>query len=191
MYWVQNLSIPDITEKCGYEFGHKNFIKILRRFIPLRTTKEGLKFSSITKPVVIEDGFFDSGLHTTWDGKTVSYRSSYELDLCRELDAGRIPYLVEGITVDYYDSVLKKERFAIPDFYLPEQNLIIEVKSSFTFDKTNMLDKVAAYTAEGYDFILEYEHKSYSAKAMEEIEQSRMTVKQCKLEAKRCPVPAL
>jgi len=66
------------------------------------------------------------------------------------------------MTVNYYDSVLKKPRFAIPDFYLPNYNMIIEVKSSFTFDKQNMIDKAKAYIENGYDFILEYEHKSYS-----------------------------
>jgi len=89
-------------------------------------------------------------------------RSTYETDLCEELDVGRIDYIVEPFTLDYYDSVLKKWRFAVPDFYLPENNTIIEVKSVFTYDRQNMIDKAEAYIKEGYDFLLEYEHKTYT-----------------------------
>ena len=65
--------------------------------------------------------------------------------------------------IEYFDSKKKRTRFAIPDFYLPDHNVIIEVKSRVTFDKRNMLDKINAYLEQGYDFVLEYEHKSFCA----------------------------
>lgn len=40
--------------------------------------------------------------------------------------------------------------------------MIIEVKSKFTYDRQNMIDKAKAYIEQGYNFILEYEHKSYT-----------------------------
>lgn len=46
--------------------------------------------------------------------------------------------------------VKKRNRVAIPDFYLPETNEIIEIKSSWTFDKQNMKDKFIAYKKLGY-----------------------------------------
>jgi len=79
---------------------------------------------------------------------------------------GQIDYQVEPFTIDYYDSIMKHNRFAIPDFYLPDYNMLIEVKSSFTYDRQNMIDKAKAYIQQGYDFILEYEHKSYSFNQM-------------------------
>lgn len=69
---------------------------------------------------------------------------------------------MEPFTVDYYDTTLKRKRFAIPDFYLPEYNIIVEVKSDYTYNRQNMIDKAKAYIEQGYDFILEYEHKSYT-----------------------------
>ena len=44
----------------------------------------------------------------------------------------------------------KRNRVAVPDFYLPETNEIIEIKSSWTFDKQNMKDKFIAYKNLGY-----------------------------------------
>ena len=52
-------------------------------------------------------------------------------------------------------------RFAFPDFYLPEQNLIVEVKSAFTLDVQNMKDKFLQYKALGYNVDLLYEHMHY------------------------------
>ena len=46
------------------------------------------------------------------------------------------------------------ERRAIPDFYIPSKNLIVEIKSSFTLDKQNMIDKKKAYIEQGYNFKL-------------------------------------
>lgn len=54
---------------------------------------------------------------------------------------------------------MHKERIAIPDFYLPDTNTIIEIKSIFTLDVQNMKDKVAAYLAFGFKFKLILEHK--------------------------------
>ena len=161
LYWNRNMSVPDITRLAGYEHGHKNFVKVVRRFIPLRSRAEGQKTKYGELARHPETSIFRTGIHETWDGRLVTYRSSYELDLCESLDAGRIEYFTECMTIDYYDSVAERTRFAVPDFYLPEFNVIIEVKSAFTFDPRNMLDKAKAYVENGFDFVLEYEHKSY------------------------------
>lgn len=86
-------------------------------------------------------------------------RSSYETDFANILDEQHTPYEVEALRIRYFDTQQQKERIAIPDFYLLETNTIIEVKSSWTFDKQNMLDKRAAYHELGYDFKLWYEHE--------------------------------
>ena len=113
--------------------------------------------------------FFKTGEHITWTGETIIYRSSYELDLCLEFDQAHIRYKVEPFMVEYLDSKTKNIRFAIPDFYLPDYNVIIEVKSKFTLDKQNMLDKINAYLEQGYDFVLEYEHRSFCAEDVQHI----------------------
>lgn len=97
--------------------------------------------------------------HITWNNKEVYLRSSYELDFAKELDENKIDYEVETLNIKYWDSQLLKYRKAIPDFYLPETNTIVEIKSSWTYDKQNMIDKKTAYLKAGYNFKLYLNHK--------------------------------
>lgn len=104
---------------------------------------------------------YQHGWHTTWDNDNVYYRSSYELDYCQILDQHQIKYLMENFKIPYFDSMQHKQRIAIPDFYLPESNTIIEVKSKHTYNRQNMIDKMNAYKELGYRFKLVLEHKEY------------------------------
>lgn len=61
--------------------------------------------------------------------------------------------------IQYFDTQKNKQRIAIPDFYLPETNTIVEIKSSWTLDIQNMKDKFIAYKKLGYNTKLIYEHK--------------------------------
>jgi len=61
---------------------------------------------------------------------------------------------METIRIEYFDTILQSKRIAIPDFYLPETNGIVEIKSSWTYDEQNMKDKVKEYRKLGYDFKL-------------------------------------
>ena len=54
----------------------------------------------------------------------------------------------------YWDSQEQKQRVAIPDFYIPEQNLIVEIKSNYTYDEQNMIDRVKSFKDHGYKFKL-------------------------------------
>lgn len=45
--------------------------------------------------------------------------------------------------------------------YLPNTNTIVEIKSEYTYDKQNMIDKSNAYKANGYKFKLILEHVEY------------------------------
>jgi len=63
---------------------------------------------------------------------------------------------------------MNKQRVAIPDFYLPETNTIVEVKSKWTFDKQNMIDRRNAYLKLGYNFKLLYEHNFVDLDAIDE-----------------------
>ena len=66
---------------------------------------------------------------------------------------------MEKLRFWYWDSQLQKERIAIPDFYLPHEKLLVEVKSDWTYDETNMNDKVKSYKEHGYNVKLILEHK--------------------------------
>ena len=106
-----------------------------------------------------ETEHYHSGYLTTWDGKQYFYRSSYELDFANLLNEYKILYEMESISIRYFDTQINKIRTAVPDFYLPETNTIVEIKSTWTFDKQNMIDKRKAYLEKGYNFKLILEHK--------------------------------
>lgn len=95
-------------------------------------------------------GQYKSCFHTSWEGSKYYLRSSYELEYAQQLDDLKIPYKVECFRIRYFDSKLNRVRVAIPDFYLPCENTIVEIKSKWTFDKQNMEDKFKAYRECGY-----------------------------------------
>lgn len=140
-----------------YNFFKKNGIK-------LRTLSEASKIALIEDRMPIKEirNQYISGKHITWDGKEVYYRSSYELEYCKILDKKMVEYSMESLRIKYYDSQKGEYRVAIPDFYLPKSNTIIEIKSNHTFDVKNMEDKVKSYKNKGYNFklILEKEDKT-------------------------------
>lgn len=54
----------------------------------------------------------------------------------------------------YFDSHEQKHRVAIPDFYLPDSNTIVEIKSTYWLDEENMKDKSQEYQRLGFNFQL-------------------------------------
>ena len=94
---------------------------------------------------------YKTGWHTTWDGKEVYLRSSYEFNFAEQLDSQCIKYDVEALKIKYYDTQKAQYRCAIPDFYIYDTNTIVEIKSSWTLDKQNMIDKFIAYKQLGYN----------------------------------------
>ena len=91
--------------------------------------------------------------HSTWDGKRVFLRSSYELEFAKQLDKAQTPYEVEFKRIPYKhpDGSMK---IAIPDFFLPLTNEIVEIKSSWTLNSDEMRAKKTKYLRMGYSFRL-------------------------------------
>lgn len=120
-----------------------------------RSISDGLKLA-------IEEGRLDfsktysnsfiTGQHKSWDGKVYTYRSSWEDKYMNILDEGKVNYIFEPFHIEYYDSIKNTNRYAFPDFYLPDTNEIIELKSTYTLDGKiqEMKDKFKAYEELGY-----------------------------------------
>jgi len=102
---------------------------------------------------------FKTEWHKTWDNNEYFLRSSYETDYANELDNKKIHYEVENLRIKYFDSELKTYKCAIPDFYLPDTNTIVEIKSVYTLNFQNMKDKITAYRNLGYNVKVILEHK--------------------------------
>lgn len=66
----------------------------------------------------------------------------------------------------YYDTQQSKYRIAIPDFYLPLENTIVEIKCDYTYDEINMNDKFKVYKKLGYKYKLYIEDLTTPAISM-------------------------
>lgn len=84
----------------------------------------------------------------------LSYRASYEfnfLELCEKMNL--IGKIDKPKPIQYF--FLNKKHFYYPDFFIKELNLVIEIKSTYTFnrDVEKNLEKKKYAIAEGYDFL--------------------------------------
>lgn len=156
-----NMSLVEIGEK--YDINFQTIQTIFKKLgIKTRNNSDsGLLAIKKGRKTISEVPIYPykSGHHISWEGKVFWYRSSYELDYCKFLDDNKIKYDVEKLRFQYYDTIKKHNRTAIPDFYLSDTNEIVEIKSNWTYDEKNMKDKVIAYKNAGYKVILVLEHK--------------------------------
>ena len=153
LYFVQKLSAPEIWKRTGVNF--RTMRDLFRENnLKTRNLSEGgrvaVETGRLKLPVFREGYQYKHGWHETWEGNRVYYRSSYELEFAQELDIKRIPYEMESQKIRYFDSELEIERIAIPDFYLPETNELVEIKSRYTYKEQNMKDKFKAYREHGF-----------------------------------------
>lgn len=165
LYWNKGKTIQEIKELVHYKSSTGSFANFLCKFVKFRNISQAINLAiknGKIKPVIIDNVQFKTGFHITWNNKNYFYRSSYEEDFCKELDAQKIDYEIETLQIKYFDSQRMKYRYAFPDFYIPSCNLIVEVKSSFTLDKQNMYDKFLAYKKFGYNVDLLLDHVHYN-----------------------------
>ena len=106
---------------------------------------------------------YKCGWHESWRRTKHFYRSSFELDYFTKLDEDKVVYETESLRIEYFDSVENKLRIAIPDIFIPSDNLIIEIKSDYSYNEINMDDKIISYKKLGYkmDLILGHGKKLF------------------------------
>lgn len=97
--------------------------------------------------------------HKSWFGETFCLRSSYEENYAKLLDQSQTKYFVEHLRIKYFNSTQRRFRIAVPDFYLPETNTIVEVKSTYWLNPEEMRDKKDAYISLGYKFKLNLDNQ--------------------------------
>lgn len=155
-YYNQEMSVPEMFSIYNHEH-LGSFSKILESI--------GIKFRKISAALNISyrkgrktphsvKSVYKHGWHRTWNNNHVFYRSSYELEFAKQLDNKHVLYEMERLRIAYWDSQTGKMRIAIPDFFLPATNEIVEIKSEWTLNEKNMIDKIKAYQKHGYNFKL-------------------------------------
>lgn len=152
MYIVEEVSTTEIWKRLGLSY--KTVKRILQnRGERVRTLSESLTLA-VANGRVSSDQLggkqYVRGKHKSWTGDEYWLRSSYEFRYALDLDSKKIQYKVEPFRVKYFDTKLKRIRVAIPDFYLPETNELVEIKSTWTYNEQNMKDKFKAYREAGY-----------------------------------------
>lgn len=161
-YRDNRITEEQLKEKYGYTSGIANFHKILKSMkIKTMPTSEAipLSYKLGRYNVCKENQKYLESDHISWEGKHFHLRSSYESDYANELDKNHIKYNYECFSIVYYDTQKQKYRTSIPDFYLSDTNTIVEIKSDWTLDKQNMIDKMNRYVELGYNFKLILNHK--------------------------------
>ena len=164
LYWNKNLSSTDLARLFNYKSCPTNITqKFFKNYlnIPVKSCKYATLENYLEGRETVSEysNQYMQQWHITWNNKEVFLRSSYELDYAKELDEQHIDYEVEFKHIKYWDSQKQEYRCAIPDFYIPKDNIIVEIKSSYTLDKQNMIDKIKAYRDLGYKFKLICDHK--------------------------------
>ena len=86
--------------------------------------------------------------------KNVILRSNWEKVTAQFLDEHNIQWKYEALNVPYYDTKRDIIANTIPDFYLPEFNAIIEVKSNAEINSSSTKDKMDAIHQSGYKAFL-------------------------------------
>jgi len=81
-------------------------------------------------------------------------RSNWEKIVAACLDGNKINWRYEEFIIPYWDSQRRIKANTIPDFYLPDYNTIIEVKSNAEYKSKRTLDKMMAIKNNGYKTLL-------------------------------------
>lgn len=85
-------------------------------------------------------------VYTNKNNDSYIMRSSWEVRFAEFLDSNGISYKYESLAIKYEDSVY------YPDFYLPQYNLIVEVKPSSLVEDEIVQKKMKAAIEAGYNF---------------------------------------
>jgi hypothetical protein len=158
-YFINKMSLEDIYKKYKTRYNTIHFY-FKRNGIRLRNNSDAATLAYEDGKITPNSNkIYKNGWHTTWDGKQVYLRSSYEFDYAKELDSYKILYEVENKRIRYYDTIKQKDRISIPDFFLVNLNMIVEIKSYYTLNLQNIKDKFSQYKKLGYKTKLIVDYK--------------------------------
>lgn len=133
------LPIQNLTKEEKIKIGQK-ISKILRKKIKNGEIKLN-NWGKYYKYITLKNG-------------EIRLRSKWEREVAKFLDKHKIGWEYEASVIPYYDKEKGIFRNTIPDFYLPDFNLFIEVKGNGGFNTQHTQDKIKGIRKQGYKAML-------------------------------------
>lgn len=158
LYYVEYKSTLDITRDFGISCATttRNLMHLFG--LRLRTSKESVLLASTQGKINRGDPGKGNYLYKagTLSQKENSYyyRSSYELEFSNFLNSENIDFTLNEFKIKYKSSVDGLFHTGYPDFFLPQFNLVVEMKSNRNYDEQNLKDRFEVIKNMGYDFLV-------------------------------------
>ena len=158
-YGVENVQILESVrdkmkktnnEKYGFDYASQS------NCVKNKMKKTLIERYGVDHPMKNEDIFHKAQMKSykkiKFGDTELHYQGSYELDFL-EYSIGNNIVVENGPTIDYIHDNKKRKYYS--DFYLPEYNLIVEIKSTYTlnYDYLENLSKKEYSIKNGYNFL--------------------------------------
>jgi len=153
-YELKHKSSDAIEKELGLYQGALSYRGLDLFGIVKRSQSDSVSLSFMNADPQARVTSYDAGYHTDWQGNSHYLRSSFEFDLARDLDSRKVKYETEVIRIRYFDTQKGIFRTGVPDFYLPDYSMIIEVKSSYFYDYVNLQDREKELRRLGFKFVV-------------------------------------
>ena len=132
------LPIQNMTSQQKIKFGKKMSQSLLK------AVEEGrLKLNDYGKRIPYNS-----------NGRVFTLRSNWEKTTAEFLDKKGINWIYEPFKVKYWDNQREVYAFTFPDFFLPDLNIIIEVKGNGEFNSQKTQDKLDGIRKSGFKALI-------------------------------------
>lgn len=148
---TQNLDIKEKTKQTNVKrYGKDYYLQTKdKQEKSIKTCLEKYGVENPVQNIDIYNKIIKSSTKVKYFKNTeLHYQGKYELDFLEKYS--NIYIIKNGMTIRY-----KNNRIYYPDFYLPHYNLIVEIKSSYWYNKylNSNLEKQKSCIEQGYNFI--------------------------------------
>jgi hypothetical protein len=136
---------------------------VYRKFKKTNLSKYGCEFPAQNSEIFLKTQ--KSGLKIK-EYKGINYQGTYELDFLKKLEGLNLLDKLDKIEpVEYIFE--NSKHFYFPDFFIPTCNLIIEIKSIYTFQKHYLknIEKKKSCESKSYSFlfIIEKDYREFES----------------------------
>ena len=161
LYYENKLSSLEISKNFDFSNNRVFFdMYKLFGFFKFRKIKESAKISSLKKETPKAEIKGKSnyaylyGYYINKLGNIFYYRSSYELATIKYLEDKNIKCELNKSHIVYRSSKDNSLHSGYPDFYLPDYNLFVEIKSTYNYDEKDLIDRYEEIRKSNNDFII-------------------------------------